>query len=85
MRKFGDVASESSASDLVGCNGPYQHVGLGRLNGCTAVAFGFKGPERGSKWGPVVNNCENIASEKQRLGMRLRNLRVWEATGPVSM
>ena len=42
---------------------------------CTLVAFGFKGPERGSKWGPVVNNGENIASGRQSLGMRLRHLR----------
>ena len=61
--------------DLVGCNGPYQHVGLGRLNGCTAVAFGFKGQERGSKWGPVFNNGENIASERPSLGKCPRNLR----------
>ena len=37
--------------DLVGCNGPCQHVGLGHLNGAfwplKTVAFGFKGPERG--------------------------------------
>ena len=42
---------------------------------CTAVAFGFKGPETESKWGSVVNNGENIASEGQSLGMRPRNLR----------
>ena len=42
---------------------------------CTPVAFGFKGPERGSKWGPVVNNGENIASGRQSLGMRPRQLR----------
>ena len=42
---------------------------------CTPVAFGFKGPERGSKWGPVVNNGENIASGSQSLGKRPRNLR----------
>ena len=42
---------------------------------CTTVAFGFKGPERGSKWGPVVNNGENIASMWQRLGMRPWQLR----------
>ena len=39
---------------------------------CTPVAFGFKGPERGSKCGPVVNNGENIASGRQSLGMRPR-------------
>ena len=43
---------------------------------CTPVAFGFKGPERGSKWGPVVNNGENIASGRQSLGMRPRHLRL---------
>ena len=43
---------------------------------CTAVALGFKGPERGSKWVPVVNNGENIhvASGRQSLGMRPRHL-----------
>ena len=68
------------AFDLVGCNGPCQHVGLGRLNGptrCTPVALGFTGSERrvGSKVGPVVKNGENIASGRQSLGMRPRNLR----------
>ena len=42
---------------------------------CTPVAVAFKGPERGSKWGPVVNNGENIASGRQSLGMRPRHLR----------
>ena len=42
---------------------------------CTPVALGFKGSERGSKLGPVANNGENIASGRQSLGMRPRNLR----------
>ena len=42
---------------------------------CTPVAFGFKGSERGSKLGPVANDRENIASGRQSLGMRPRNLR----------
>ena len=41
---------------------------------CTPVALGFKGSERGSNLGPVDNNGENIASGRQRLGMRPRNL-----------
>ena len=41
----------------------------------TAVCFGFKGQEMGSKCGPVVNNGENITSERQRFGMRPRNHR----------
>ena len=53
-------------------------VGLGRLNRatrCTPVALGFKGSEWGSKLGPVANNGENIASGRESLGMRPRNLR----------
>ena len=42
---------------------------------CTPVALGFKGSELGSKWGSVANNSENIASGRQSLGMRPRNLR----------
>ena len=42
---------------------------------CTPVALGFKGSEWGSKLGPVANNSENIASGRQSLGMRPRNLR----------
>ena len=51
---------------------------------CTPVAFGFKGPERGSKWGPVVNNGENIASGRQSLGMRPRHLRPCGRQGALS-
>ena len=39
------------------------------------VALGFKGSERGSKLGLVVNNGENIASGRQSLVMRSQNLR----------
>ena len=42
---------------------------------CTPVALGFKGSEWGSKLGPVANNGENIATGRQILGMRPRNLR----------
>ena len=42
---------------------------------CSSVAIDFKGSERGSKLGPVVNNGENIASGRQSLGMRPRNVR----------
>ena len=42
---------------------------------CTPVALGFKGSEWGSKLGPVANNGENIASGRESLGMRPRNLR----------
>ena len=31
--------------------------------------------QKGVKWGPVVNNGENIASGRQSLGMRPRHLR----------
>ena len=41
---------------------------------CTTVALCFKGSEWGSKLGPVANNSENIASGRQRLGMRPRKL-----------
>ena len=64
--------------NLVGCNGPCQHVGLGRPNGptrCTPVALGFTGSERESKLGHVAKNGENIAGGRQSLGMRPRNLR----------
>ena len=37
---------------------------------CTPVALGFKRSEWGSKWGPVANNGENIASGRESLGMR---------------
>ena len=40
---------------------------------CTLVALGFKGSEWASKLGPVANNGENIASERQSLGMQPRN------------
>ena len=39
---------------------------------CTTVALGFKRSERGSKYGPVANNCENIARGRQSLGMQSR-------------
>ena len=44
---------------------------------CIPVAFGFKRSGKGSKFGPgpVANDGENIASGRQRLGMRPRNLR----------
>ena len=45
--------------DLVRCNGPCQHVGLGRRMGptrCTPVAFGFKGSERVGR-GVKVGSC----------------------------
>ena len=45
---------------------------------CSSVAIGFKGSERESKLGPVANNGENIASGRQSLGMRPRNLRPCE-------
>ena len=54
--------------DLVGCNGPCQHIGLGHPNVTYCVyplALGFKGSERGSKLGPVANNDENIAYTAQ--------------------
>ena len=41
---------------------------------CNQVAFGVEGSERGSKLGPVANDGENIASRRQSLGMRSRNL-----------
>ena len=41
---------------------------------CSPVVLGFKGSEKGSKLGPVANNGKNIASGRQRLGMRPRNL-----------
>ena len=51
---------------------------------CSPVALGFKGSERGSKLGPVANNGENVASGRQRLGMRPLNLRPCgrEGNGP---
>ena len=42
---------------------------------CIPVALGFKGSERGSNLGPVANNGKNIASGRQSLLMRSRNLR----------
>ena len=42
---------------------------------CTPVALGLKGSEWGPKMGPVANNSEHIASGRQSLGMRSRNLR----------
>ena len=42
---------------------------------CTPVALTFKGSESGSYLGPVASNSENIASERECLGMRPRNLR----------
>ena len=65
----------------VGCNGPCRHVDLERLNWptkCIPVALGFKRSERESKLGPVANNGENIASGRQSLVMRSRNLRPCE-------
>ena len=50
--------------------------------GCTAVALGFKGPKRGSKWGPVVNNGEHIASGRQSLGCGLGIFDVVGGNGP---
>ena len=44
-------------------------------NKCTPVTLGFKGSERGSNLSPVANNGENIASGRQSLVMRSRNLR----------
>ena len=65
--------------DLVGCNGPCQHVGLGRPSGAYYVytrCFGFYGVRKGEpKLGPVTNNGENKASGRQSLGMRPQNLR----------
>ena len=55
----------------MGCNGPCQHVGLGRLYRTldppvgTPIALDFKGSERGSRLGPAANNGENIASGLQ--------------------
>ena len=49
---------------------------------CTPVALGFKGSKRGSKLGPVANIDENIASGRQSLGMRPRNLRPCGGNGP---
>ena len=45
------------------------------LTRCTPVALGFKGSEWGSKLGPVASDDENIASGRESLGMRPRNLR----------
>ena len=45
------------------------------LTRCTPVALGFKGSEWGSKLDSVANNGENIASGRESLGMRPRNLR----------
>ena len=42
---------------------------------CTPVACGFKGSEMGSNLGPVANDGENLASGRQSLEMRPRNLR----------
>ena len=39
------------------------------------VALDFKESERGVKVGPAANNGENIASGRQSLVMRSRNLR----------
>ena len=74
--KFGDAASEFSTlreatdalsmSVMEACISPTT---------CTTVALGFKGSEWGSTLDPVASNSENIASGKQSLGMRPRNLR----------
>ena len=46
------------------------------------VTLGFKGSERGSKLGPVANNCENIATLRQCLGMQSWNFRPCGSNGP---
>ena len=74
--KFGDAASEFStlreATDPLSMSAMETCLSHTR---CTSVALGFKGSEWGSKLGPVANNSENIASGRQSLGMRPRNLR----------
>ena len=74
--KFGDAASEFST--LRDATDPLSMSALEACllpSRCTPVAFGFKGLEWGSTLGPVANNSENIASGRQSLGMRPRNLR----------
>ena len=45
------------------------------LLGVPPLLLVLRGQKRVSKWGSVVNNGENIASEGQSLGMRPWNLR----------
>ena len=42
---------------------------------CAPVAFGFKGSERGSKFGIVASDGEHITSGRQSFRMQPRNLR----------